>query len=140
MTAPIAVIGGTGLATLDTLNISHRETRSCPMASRQFADLGELGGQTVVFLARHGQNHTIPPHKVNYRANLWVLHHIGVKQVIAVAAVGGFVPTWGPGALQSPIRSLITPGDGTAPFSTRTSAMSPTLISPNRIVAHCGIG
>ena len=103
MASPIAVIGGTGLATLDTLNISHRETRATPYGEPSSPLIwGELGGQTVVFLARHGQNHTIPPHKVNYRANLWVLHHIGVKQVIAVAAVGGIRADLGPGTLAIP--------------------------------------
>jgi 5'-methylthioinosine phosphorylase len=103
MTAPMAVIGGTGLASLDTLKIAHRETRATPYGEPSSPLIwGELAGQTVVFLARHGQHHTIPPHKVNYRANLWVLHHIGVKQVIAVAAVGGIRTDMGPGTLAFP--------------------------------------
>ncbi|CDH46533.1 MAG: S-methyl-5'-thioinosine phosphorylase [Candidatus Competibacteraceae bacterium] len=103
MTAPMAVIGGTGLASLDTLKIAHRETRATPYGEPSSPLIwGELAGQTVVFLARHGQHHTIPPHKINYRANLWVLHHVGVRQVIAVAAVGGIRADMGPGTLAFP--------------------------------------
>ncbi len=90
MNPAIAIIGGTGLASLDSLKTVHQETRSTPYGEPSSPLLyGELGGRTVVFLARHGQHHTLPPHKINYRANLWVLHQIGVKQVIAAAAVGG---------------------------------------------------
>jgi 5'-methylthioinosine phosphorylase len=77
----------------------------------------------VVFLARHGQHHTLPPHKINYRANLWALRHIGIKQVIAVAAVGGIRADMAPGTLAFPIRSWITLGDGIAPSSRKTSVM-----------------
>ncbi len=62
----------------------------------------ELCGREVVFLARHGHSHTIPPHKVNYRANLWALKHIGVQRVIAVAAVGGIRTDMVPGLLAFP--------------------------------------
>ena len=103
MNPTIAIIGGTGLATLDTLKIIHQETRSTPYGEPSSPLVyGELGGQPVVFLARHGQHHTLPPHKINYRANLWVLHRIGVKQVIAVAAVGGIRADMDPGALAFP--------------------------------------
>jgi 5'-methylthioinosine phosphorylase len=63
---------------------------------------GELCDRPVVFLARHGYGHTIPPHKVNYRANIWALKHIGVQRVIAVAAVGGISPGMAPGCLAFP--------------------------------------
>lgn len=103
MNPTIAIIGGTGLATLDTLKIIHQETRFTPYGEPSSPLVyGELGGQTVVFLARHGQHHTLPPHKINYRANLWALHRIGVKQVIAVAAVGGIRADMDPGALAFP--------------------------------------
>ena len=103
MNPTIAIIGGTGLATLDTLKIIHQETRSTPYGEPSSPLVyGELGGKTIVFLARHGQHHTLPPHKINYRANLWALHRIGVKQVIAVAAVGGIRADMEPGALAFP--------------------------------------
>ena len=103
MNPAIAIIGGTGLASLDSLKTVHQETRSTPYGEPSSPLLyGELGGRTVVFLARHGQHHTLPPHKINYRANLWVLHQIGVKQVIAAAAVGGIRADMEPGALAFP--------------------------------------
>jgi len=103
MTLTVAIIGGTGLTALDTLNITHREALSTPYGQPSSPLIyGELDGRSVVFLARHGLHHTIPPHKINYRANLWVLHHIGVQQVIAVAAVGGIRADMEPGVLAFP--------------------------------------
>lgn len=103
MIPAVAIIGGTGLTTLDTLKISHQQTLSTPYGDPSSPlTWGELGGQTVVFLARHGQHHTLPPHKINYRANLWVLRQIGVKRVIAIAAVGGIRADMAPGTLAFP--------------------------------------
>lgn len=103
MTPSVAIIGGTGLTSLDTLNITHRETQSTPYGDPSGLMIhGEWGGRTVVFLARHGQHHTLPPHRINYRANLWALHRIGVRQVIAVAAVGGIRDDMAPGVLAFP--------------------------------------
>jgi len=103
MTPAIAVIGGTGLTSLDTLQITHRDTQSTPYGEPSSPMiLGELAGRPVVFLARHGPHHTLPPHKINYRANLWALHRIGVQRVIAVAAVGGIRDDMAPGALAFP--------------------------------------
>ena len=103
MTPAIAIIGGTGLTSLDTLQVIHRETVSTPYGEPSSPVIhGELGGRAVAFLARHGPNHTLPPHKVNYRANLWALHRTGVKRVIAVAAVGGIRDDMEPGVLAFP--------------------------------------
>jgi 5'-deoxy-5'-methylthioadenosine phosphorylase len=63
---------------------------------------GEMCGKEVVFLPRHGAGHTIPPHKVNYRANLWALKENGVEQLIAVNAVGGIRADMVPGKLVIP--------------------------------------
>ena len=103
MTPLLAIIGGTGLTALDPLQITGSEHPSTPYGEPSSPLVyGELGGQPVVFLARHGQHHTLPPHKINYRANLWALHRIGVKQVIAVAAVGGIRADLEPGVLAFP--------------------------------------
>ncbi|RMF19077.1 MAG: S-methyl-5'-thioinosine phosphorylase [Gammaproteobacteria bacterium] len=90
MTAITGIIGGTGLTDLEglselaELNI---ETRwGLPSAPLQ---KGMLNGHPVVFLARHGRPHRIPPHQVNYRANIAALKEAGVTQIIAVTAVGG---------------------------------------------------
>jgi len=99
----LAIIGGTGLTSLETLSISRREMVSTPYGEPSGPlTHGQLGGKAMVFLARHGYGHTIPPHKVNYRANLWALQHIGVEQVIAVAAVGGIRADMEPGCLAFP--------------------------------------
>ncbi len=66
------------------------------------ADLGEFDGSPVVFLPRHGGAHTIPPHRVNYRANLWALKHAGVENIIGMAAVGGITDLMPPGVLCIP--------------------------------------
>jgi 5'-deoxy-5'-methylthioadenosine phosphorylase len=63
---------------------------------------GSLCGREVVFLARHGDRHTIPPHRVNYRANLWALKHLGISRVISVCAVGGITQAAGPGVILIP--------------------------------------
>ena len=103
MTPAVAIIGGTGLAALDDLTIVRQKTVSTPYGEPSGPLLyGELAGRAVAFLARHGQRHTLPPHKINYRANLWALHRIGVKQVIAVAAVGGIRQDMVPGTLAFP--------------------------------------
>lgn len=86
----IAIIGGTGLTSLDSLEITRREMVQTPYGEPSGPlTHGVLCGREVVFLARHGYGHTIPPHQVNYRANLWALKDIGVDKIIAVAAVGG---------------------------------------------------
>lgn len=103
MTPTVAIIGGTGLATLDALRTAHRETLSTPYGEPSSPLIhGELGGRAVVFLPRHGQHHTLPPHRINYRANLWALHRLGIEQVIAVAAVGGIRADMAPGVLAFP--------------------------------------
>lgn len=99
----LAIIGGTGLTTLKNLDIIKREVVHTPFGEPSGPlTHGVLSGKEVVFLARHGYGHTIPPHKINYRANIWALHHTGVKQVIAVAAVGGISDELEPGSLVIP--------------------------------------
>ncbi len=86
----LAIIGGTGLTSLKNLKITHREVMHTPYGEPSAPLVhGILSGKKIVFLPRHGPEHTIPPHMINYRANLWVLKQIGVQKIIAVAAVGG---------------------------------------------------
>jgi 5'-methylthioadenosine phosphorylase len=85
----LAIIGGTGLTRLSILAVAHREVVRTPYGEPSSALLfGRLAGREAVFLARHGHGHTIPPHQVNYRANLWALRHRGATAVLAVASVG----------------------------------------------------
>ncbi|MCD2449669.1 S-methyl-5'-thioinosine phosphorylase [Methylicorpusculum oleiharenae] len=99
----LAIIGGTGLTQLSELTIVHREHLTTPYGdpSAEFVT-GELHGKKIIFLARHGNPHTIPPHRINYRANLWALHKLGVRQVLAVAAVGGITPLMEPAHIAIP--------------------------------------
>jgi 5'-methylthioinosine phosphorylase len=99
----LAIIGGSGLTQLPGLSITRREVVRTPygMASGALA-FGELDGHSVVFLARHGHGHTIPPHLVNYRANLWALHAQNVTHVVSIATVGGIHADLGPGRLAVP--------------------------------------
>ena len=86
----LAIIGGTGLTRLSTLAVRHREVIRTPYGEPSAALVfGELAGHRAIFLARHGHGHTIPPHRVNYRANLWALKAQGASAVVAVASVGG---------------------------------------------------
>jgi 5'-deoxy-5'-methylthioadenosine phosphorylase len=103
----VGIIGGSGLTRLSTLRVTHREVMHTPFGEAS-APLthGELEGLEVVFLPRHGPGHTIPPHKVNYRANIWALRHIGVDWVIGMAAVGGITPRMAPGQICVPDQIL----------------------------------
>ncbi len=86
----LAIIGGSGLARLQDMEQVRGEVFHTPYGDPSGELVfGNLQRHDVVFLARHGAGHTIPPHRINYRANLWALKNSGIKQVIAVCAVGG---------------------------------------------------
>ena len=86
----LGIIGGTGLTRLENLKITRRQIARTPYGeASQPLIFGEIAGVEVVFLARHGGGHTIPPHAVNYRANIWALHSVGVTNLLAIATVGG---------------------------------------------------
>ncbi|MEI7432576.1 MAG: S-methyl-5'-thioinosine phosphorylase [Betaproteobacteria bacterium] len=99
----LAVIGGSGLTQLANLDVSHREVLRTPYGEPSGpVTFGQICGRPVAFLARHGYGHTIPPHEVNYRANLWALHQRGALGIISVASVGS-------------IRADLKPGDVVIP-------------------------
>lgn len=99
----LAIIGGTGLTQLSGLTIIKREQLTTPYGSPS-ADFitGEFNQKPVVFLARHGNPHTLAPHKINYRANIWGLKQLGVEDIIAVAAVGGITAAMQPAHIVIP--------------------------------------
>jgi len=89
----LAILGGTGLTAIDDLSITESKAIDTPYgAPSAKIQVGTLSGTEVAFLARHGEEHTIPPHKIKYRANIWALKSIGVTKIIAIAAVGGIHP------------------------------------------------
>jgi len=99
----LAIIGGTGLDALGILHVDKRELINTPFGEPSGPiTRGSLFGQEVLFLPRHGYNHHLPPHQVNYRANLWALREAGANSVLAVAAVGGIRADMGPGRLIIP--------------------------------------
>ncbi len=86
----LAIIGGTGLTNFKDLNITQQQIINTPYGETSASIIqGVLDKNQVIFLARHGSQHNIPPHKINYRANIWALKQMGVTDVIAIAAVGG---------------------------------------------------
>ena len=99
----LAIIGGTGLTSLKNLEITHREVMNTPYGEPSGpVTHGEIGGNKVVFLPRHGYGHIIPPHKINYRANIWALKTLEIDNILAVAAVGGIDNNLKPGQLVVP--------------------------------------
>ncbi len=99
----LAIIGGTGLASPERLQVHAQENIRTPYGEPSGPiTRGTLFGQEVLFLPRHGYGHHLPPHRVNYRANIWALHELGAREVIAVAAVGGITAAMGPGVLAVP--------------------------------------
>ncbi len=122
----IAVIGGSGfyefLDSPSTVEVSTPYgAPSAPIA------VGDVGGRSVAFLPRHGPGHEFPPHRINYRANLWALRGLGVEQVLAPCAVGGLQPSTRPGTLVVPdqlvdrttgrIQTYVDRGAAHAPFA-----------------------
>lgn len=99
--ADIGVIGGSGFYSfLDDVTETTVETPYGAPSDSLF--LGEIAGRRVAFLPRHGRAHHLPPHRINYRANLWALRSVGVRQVFGPCAVGGLQPEYGPGTLLVP--------------------------------------
>jgi len=98
-----AIIGGSGLDRLDGIDSSHSESVATPYGDPSDSlTIGSLHGENIIFLARHGAAHTIPPHKVNYRANLWALKQAGADTIISVCAVGGIRADIKPGKIIIP--------------------------------------
>ena len=99
--AEIGVIGGSGLyALLDDASEHVVDTPYGPPSDP--ITVAEVGGRRVAFLPRHGRDHRFPPHKIPYRANLWALRSLGVRQIVAPCAVGGLRPELGPGTFVVP--------------------------------------
>ncbi|KAB8164259.1 S-methyl-5'-thioadenosine phosphorylase [Streptomyces sp. 3MP-14] len=99
--AEIGVIGGSGFyAFLDDVTEITVDTPYGPPSDALF--LGEVAGRRVAFLPRHGRGHHLTPARINYRANLWALRSVGVRQVLGPCAVGGLRPEYGPGTLLVP--------------------------------------
>ena len=98
-----AVIGGSGLEDLPDFALQSSSATDTPWGEASHPALhGSLAGYPLCFLPRHGRPHQLPPHRINYRANLWLLHQQGIRRVLAVNAVGGVQPELTPGQLLVP--------------------------------------
>jgi len=99
--ADIGVIGGSGF--YEFLDQAEEIKIDTPfgLPSDPIA-VGEVNGRRVAFVPRHGRDHRFPPHRIPYRANLWALRSLGVRQIIAPSAVGSLTPDFGPGTLIVP--------------------------------------
>lgn len=103
----LAIIGGTGLTQLSNLEITHRQVMRTPYGEPSGAlTFGLLKQHEVMFIARHGYGHTLPPHMVNYRANMWALREQGAIRVVSIASVGGIRPDLLPGMIVVPDQIL----------------------------------
>jgi len=104
MLRKLAIIGGSGLYSLEkTVEVVHREIIHTPYGEPSSPVLYARHGQTeLVFLSRHGVGHRLPPHKINYRANLWTLKNLGVTDIVSVNAVGGIAENFNPCELALP--------------------------------------
>ncbi|ORU93612.1 MAG: 5'-methylthioadenosine phosphorylase [Cycloclasticus sp. symbiont of Poecilosclerida sp. N] len=99
----LGVIGGTGLSQLVYLTEVNKRVIKTPYGEPSSAlTFGKLDGVDVIFMARHGYGHTIPPHKINYQANIWALKEAGAANIVAVTTVGSMNQTMAPGHLVLP--------------------------------------
>ncbi len=96
---PTAIIGGSGFSTVLK---GDQRILGTPYGPTPKLTFGELKGKQVVFLPRHGEGHTVPPHRVNYRANIWGLKELGVERIIATNAVGAIDEDLQPGSIVVP--------------------------------------
>ncbi|HVV97230.1 MAG TPA: S-methyl-5'-thioadenosine phosphorylase, partial [Rhodanobacteraceae bacterium] len=103
MSIELAVIGGTGLYRFAGLEGVERDHGDTPYG-KPSGDVvvGRIDGRRVAFLARHGESHSIAPHRINYRANVWMLHRLGARRIVGVNAVGGIRKDMGPRVIAVP--------------------------------------
>ncbi|HET8791612.1 MAG TPA: S-methyl-5'-thioinosine phosphorylase [Modicisalibacter sp.] len=99
----LAIIGGTGLTEMAGLDVIKRHSAETPLGAASASVVqGTLLERNILFLARHGHPHKLPPHRINYRANLWALRQAGATRIVGVNAVGGIDASLEPGALVVP--------------------------------------
>lgn len=102
---PIAVIGGSGLYSLFPPDAAERRTVATPYGGVEVTT-GEIGGKPAAFLPRHGSGHSVAPHLIAYRANIWALASLGVRAIVSTAAVGAVDPDYPVGTFATPDQYL----------------------------------
>lgn len=93
----IALVGGSGLYSLEQIEEPQKKRIGTPYGKSPEIITGKIEDKEIAFMQRHGEGHTAPPHKINYRANIWALKEVGVERIIATTAVGSLNPEIGPG-------------------------------------------
>src|SRR5687768_12870569 len=131
--ADVGVIGGSGFYSL--LDDVTEVTVSTPYGPpSDVVSIGRVGSREVAFIPRHGRDHRFPPHRIPYRANLWALRSLGVRQVVAPCAVGALQPSLGPGSLVLPDQ-LVDRTSGRAQTFHETGAVHVPFAEP-----YCPVG
>ena len=106
-TADIGIFGGTGIYDSEMLQNSKEITIETPYGRTSDAiTIGELGGKKVAFMPRHGKKHSIPPHMINYCANIWAFKELGITRIIAPSAVGSLKDEIKPGHFALPTQFI----------------------------------
>jgi 5'-methylthioadenosine phosphorylase len=132
--AEIGVIGGSGFYEfLDVAAEVEVDTPFGPPSDPLV--LGEIGGRRVAFLPRHGRDHRFPPHRIPYRANLWALRAVGVRQVVAPSAVGSLTESYGAGTLAVPDQLVDRTGGRAQTFFDEGGAVHVQFADP-----YCPVG
>jgi 5'-methylthioadenosine phosphorylase len=129
MQTTLGIIGGSGLYDLPGLTQIEEVTLTTPFGSPSDVIVrGRLGETQLLFLPRHGRGHRIPPHRINYRANVFALKILGAQQVLSVSAVGS-------------LKEEIAPGDMVVvdQFIDRTRARASTFFEEHGVVAHVSV-
>ena len=117
-TAEIGIFGGTGIYDSGLLKESKEITIDTPYGKTSDSiTIGEFNGRKVAFMPRHGKKHTIPPHLINYKANIWAFKELGVKRIIAPSAVGSLKEEFEPGI---PVSELIINQQKRIPILTKS--------------------
>ena len=99
----IGIFGGTGIYDSGILKNSKEIIIDTPYGKTSDSiTVGEFNGRNVAFMPRHGKKHTIPPHLINFRANIWAFKELGVKRIIAPSAVGSLKEEFEPGHFALP--------------------------------------
>lgn len=98
MTIHLALIGGTGVSDPGWFHVAEKRIVETPYGEA-LVQLGEIDGQPAAFVPRHGTGHTVPPHRINYRANIWAIRNVGARRIVATAAVGSLNEAMIPGDL-----------------------------------------
>lgn len=126
----IGVIGGSGLYEIDGFEQTEERVVETPFGEPSDAIIGgRMNGRQVWFLPRHGRGHTILPHEINHRANIWALKHLGTRWVICVTAVGSLKKEYAP-------RDIVLPDQ----YFDRTSRRDEHTFFGKGIAAHIGFG